>query len=41
VDQDYIDKAQDTTYRVGQKLIIKEGSVSRLADLVERLASQL
>ena len=41
VDQDYIAKAQDMTYRVGQKLIIKESSVSRLADLVEQLASKL
>jgi hypothetical protein len=41
VDQEYIDKTQDTTYRVGQKLIIKDSAVNRLADLVERLASQL
>ena len=41
VDQEYIDKTQDTTYRVGQKLVIKNGAVTRLADLVERLASQL
>jgi hypothetical protein len=41
VDQEYIDKTQDTTYRVGQKLVIKDGAVNRLADLVERLSSQL
>lgn len=41
VDQEYIDKTQDTTYRVGQKLVIKNGAVNRLADLVELLASQL
>ncbi len=41
VDQEYIDKTQDTTYRVGQKLIIKDSAVNRLADLVECLASQL
>jgi hypothetical protein len=41
VDQEYIDKTQDMTYRVGQKLVIKDSAVDRLADLVERLASQL
>ena len=38
VDQEYIDKTQDTTYRSGQKLVIKEGAVNRLADIVDRLA---
>ncbi len=41
VDQEYIDKTQDMTYRVAQKLVIKDGAVNRLADLVESLASQL
>lgn len=41
VDQEYIDKAQDQSYKVGQKLIVREAAVLRLAELVERLASQL
>jgi hypothetical protein len=41
VDQGYIDKAQDRTYKVGQKLIIRETAVFRLAELVERLANGL
>jgi hypothetical protein len=41
VDQDYIDKAQDLTYKIGQKLIIKDVAVLRLAELVERLAIEL
>ena len=41
VDQEYIDRTQDTSYRVGQKLVVKASAVNRLADLVERLASQL
>lgn len=41
VDQEYVDKTHDPTYRVGQKLIIKEAAVLRLADLVDRLADDL
>jgi hypothetical protein len=39
VDQDYIDKTHDQTYKVGQKLIIRETAVVRLAELVETLAT--
>jgi hypothetical protein len=41
VDQEYIDKTQDSTYRPGQKLVIKEAAVNRLADIVQLLASAL
>ena len=41
VDEEYLTKSGDTAYRVGQKLQIKEPSVLRLADLVERLAASL
>lgn len=41
VDQDYIDKSHDQTYKAGQKLIIREAAVLRLAELVERLAQEL
>jgi uncharacterized Zn finger protein (UPF0148 family) len=41
VDQDYIDKSRDSSYKVGQKVIIKEHAVDRLADLVSHLAAGL
>lgn len=41
VDQDYINKSGDTTYAIGQRIVIREGSVSRLADLVTKLAEEL
>jgi uncharacterized Zn finger protein (UPF0148 family) len=41
VDQEYIDKANDRVYSVGQRLVIKEASVLRLAQLVEKLAAHL
>ncbi len=41
VDQKYVEKSQDQTYKVGQKLIIKETAVIHLAELVERLATEL
>lgn len=37
VDQDYINKSGDTTYVVGQRLVIQEAAVSRLAELVTKL----
>jgi uncharacterized Zn finger protein (UPF0148 family) len=41
VDQDYLDKTSDSTYTVGQRLIIREGSVLQLADLVCKLTRSL
>lgn len=41
VDQDYIIKSGDTTYAVGQRLVIRDGSVSRLAELVAKLAEEV
>lgn len=41
VDQDYIIKSGDTTYAVGQRLVIQEEAVSCLAELVARLAEEL
>ena len=38
VDQEYIDKSGDTAIRTGQKLVIKEEDVLRLAELVEQLS---
>ncbi len=37
VDQDYINKSGDTTYAVGQRLVIRDGAVIRLAELVAKL----
>jgi uncharacterized Zn finger protein (UPF0148 family) len=41
VDQDYITKAGDRSYTVGQKLVIKAEAVNQLADLIEKLGSGL
>lgn len=38
VDQDYLDRSGDTAYRVGQRLVVREAAVLRLAELLERLA---
>ena len=40
-DQDYIDKSGDRSYSVGQKLVIKESALLRLAELVKKLAEGL
>jgi hypothetical protein len=41
VDQEYIDKSGDMTYRVGQRLEVKPESVEGLIQLVEKLAVEL
>jgi len=41
VDQDYITKSGDRSYEIGQKLVIKNQAIHRLAELVERLAHGL
>ncbi|MBL8822280.1 MAG: hypothetical protein JNJ77_06790 [Planctomycetia bacterium] len=41
VDQEYIDKSNDQTYSIGQKLVIKRTAVHRLADLLEKLSTSL
>jgi hypothetical protein len=41
VDQEYINKSGDPTYSVGQRIIIRESAVLRLADLVSTLAGEL
>ncbi len=41
VDQEYIDKSGDKTYASGQRLVIQESNVLRMADLVGRLGDQL
>ena len=41
VNQRYIDRSGDASYRVGQRLVIKPSAVRRAADLVERLAQGL
>ena len=41
IDQAYIDKSGDRTYRIGQRLVIQEPAVMRLVELVERLANGL
>ena len=41
VDQDYIIKSGDTTYAVGQRLVIRDEAVSRLAELVTKLTEEM
>jgi uncharacterized Zn finger protein (UPF0148 family) len=41
VDQDYIIKSGDNTYSVGQRLVIRDGAVSRLAELVAKLTEEV
>jgi Zn ribbon nucleic-acid-binding protein len=41
VDQDYLDRSGDTTYRLGQRVVIQPKSVLRATDLIERLAAGL
>ena len=41
VDQEYIDKSGDRTYRVGQRLGVKLEAVERLIVLVEKLTAEL
>lgn len=41
VDQDYITKSGDATYAAGQRLVIREEAVNRLAELVTKLAEEM
>ena len=41
VDEKYIDKSDDNTYKVGQRIVIKEKDVSELLKLVKKLADTL
>jgi hypothetical protein len=41
VDQDYITKSGDTSYQVGQHLIIKAGDVLEYADIVDDLGKHI
>jgi hypothetical protein len=41
VDQEYIDKSRDTTYAVGQRLVVKEFDILHLAGLIKKLATEL
>jgi hypothetical protein len=41
VDQQYIDRSGDTSYRIGQRLIVKADSVRHAADLIDELAKGL
>jgi uncharacterized Zn finger protein (UPF0148 family) len=41
VDQRYIDRSLDHSYGIGQRLVIREGAVLRLCELVSKLATEL
>jgi uncharacterized Zn finger protein (UPF0148 family) len=41
VDQDYITKSGDTTYAIGQRLVIQDEAVGRLVELVSKLTEEM
>lgn len=41
VDADYLAKSGDTTYTLGQRLVVREGAVTRLAEILTKLAAHL
>lgn len=41
VDENYIDRSGDTTYAVGQRLVVRDADVLELADLLGKLAASL
>lgn len=41
VDQEYITKANDSSYTVGQRLVISDVNVLKLADILHRLSNEL
>lgn len=41
VDEKYIEKSGDTTYRLGQRIVVTPSDVCELADLVERLGDAI
>jgi hypothetical protein len=41
IDQEYLTKTSDTFYLIGQKLVVREQMVLRLAELVENLSQGL
>ena len=41
VDQDYCSKSGDTSYRIGQHLIIKANDITEYADIIEELGDHI
>lgn len=41
VDQEYLDKSKDRTYSIGQRLVVQDTDILRLADLLSKLAEEL
>ena len=41
VDQDYIDKSGDTTYQIGQHIIVKKADVLMYTDIVEKIGNHV
>lgn len=41
VDQDYIERSGDTTYQVGQRLVVHDHAVKEFADLIENLGIEI
>lgn len=41
VDQEYLDKTNDKTYSIGQRLVVQESTILLLADLLSKLTEEL
>lgn len=41
VDQEYIDKSGDTTYSVGQRLVVKETTVAQFVELLGKIGQDI
>jgi uncharacterized Zn finger protein (UPF0148 family) len=41
IDQDYVTRSGDTTYRVGQRLVVRETAVRECLGLIEKLAREM
>ena len=39
MDEDYISRSGDTTYRLGQRLVIREAAVRECVKLIEKLTA--
>ena len=41
VDQDYVSRSGDVTYKIGQRLVVRENEVRRCVDIIKKLADGL
>ena len=41
VDQKYIDKSGDTSYKTGQRIVVKENEAYTLLDIIRKLGNEI